>query len=54
MTRGISTGALITGAALLGVGCGPFLTPIPTYWDPVLRERPELPPPPAEDGPLAP
>jgi len=48
MTRGISTGALITGAALLGVGCGPFLTPIPTYWDPVLRERPELPPPPAE------
>lgn len=47
MARGTWTSALLTlGVTLLGVGCGPFLTPIPTYWDPVLRERPDLPPPP--------
>lgn len=31
---------------LSATSCGPWLTPIPTYWDPVQRKRPELPPPP--------
>jgi len=47
-------GLLLAGACLSGAGCGPWLTSIPTYWDPVIPEAPDFdaeaaepPPPPA-------
>ncbi len=33
---------MLAAAAILGGGCGPWLTLIPTYWDPVIPEAPDF------------
>jgi hypothetical protein len=35
-------GMVLAGAAVWGAGCGPWVTLIPTYWDPVIPQAPDF------------